>query len=413
MAGRDARRRLSGAQCPRLARFAEQFKKLSADQRQRLTEASGLHRKCAEQYHASNYSQRSNLVSNARSAAQDPGADATDTAVSLNLLGLVYTSRHEYAQGEQVLAEAVKIWQAAGEKHPEYAVTVQNLADLYIEAEKYDQANQLSRQALAIRRDCYGTEDSDARYSADELSTILAALADKQGEAGNFAAAKPFRDEVVELRSLYKGPEHWQTHEAMWRQKFDEARATLTVETQQQLKDAEAMQTQAGQFAAAKQYGPAIAAIEETVRLHGLVFGEKSLTVAQDLNQAASFNALQNNVTRANELYGQVRDIVKVELGPDHPFYANMLSRLGQGGPRQQKNLPLAADLYRESWQTFNRAYGANSQSTQEAVKQLLEVLGLLATAQETKPDLPAAKKSRRDVGSADATLRRKELSGE
>ncbi len=75
-------------------------------------------------------------------------------ATSLNNLAQLYSSQGDYAKAEPLYQKALAIRkEALGAKHPDYATDLNNLAGLYQSQGDYAQAEPLYRQSLAISRD--------------------------------------------------------------------------------------------------------------------------------------------------------------------------------------------------------------------------------------------------------------------
>jgi CHAT domain-containing protein len=378
---------------------AEQISALTPQQRKQLAAARQSYAQCSRLYEEQKYDEAVAPGQQALAVRREIlGNESSETGSALNLLGLVMAGKKDFAKSEAMLSESMEIWgKLRGDAHPEHALVMQNLAEIYEDNNKVDQAQKLMRRALEIRQRAYGNSNSETLHSVNRLANLLSTRADKALAEGNFAAAKSLREEVVTLRTEYFGPDHWRTLDARWFLKVVEEKSQFGADHWQKLKDADAMGAQADQFAKAGQFAPAVAAMEEAASLRKDVYGPKHLLYGMDLERSASLNFSQSSYARSAELYGQVRDMIKAELSGSHPYYASATTSLGVVFV-EQKNLTGAVPLLREAWQIRTREYGADNDETKESVKRLLDALAKLATSQENKPDLAAAKKSREEV---------------
>ena len=378
---------------------AEQISALTPQQRMQLAAARQSYARCSGFYDAHKYDEAVAPGQQALAVRREIlGNESSETGSALNLLGLVMAAKRDFPKSEALLSESMELWRKLrGDGHPEYALVMQNLGEIYEDNNKPDQAQKLMRRALEIRQRTYGTSNSETMHSMYRLTNLLGNMADSAASERNFAAAKALREEVVTLRTQFFGPEHWRTLDARWFLKVVEAKMLFGPDEWHKLKDADAMSAQADTFAKAKQFAPAVAAMEEAAALRKDVYGPKHLLYGMDLERSASLNFSQSSFARSAELYGQVRDMIKAELSSNHPYYASAITNLGVVFT-EQKNLAGAVPLFREAWQIRTREYGADNDQTKESVERLLTALASLATAQENKPDPVAAKKSREEV---------------
>src|SRR5204863_266388 len=78
------------------------------------------------------------------------GEKHPDYACSLNNLAFLYGEQGDYTRAEALFRQALQIRkQVLGEKHPEYASSLSNLALLYMQQRDYPRAEALYRQAIA------------------------------------------------------------------------------------------------------------------------------------------------------------------------------------------------------------------------------------------------------------------------
>src|SRR5204862_549164 len=80
-----------------------------------------------------------------------------------------------YARAEPLFQQALDIYkQALGEKHPNYAASLNNLAVLYRSMGDYARAEPLYRQALDINKQALGEKNADYAASLYNLALLYA-----------------------------------------------------------------------------------------------------------------------------------------------------------------------------------------------------------------------------------------------
>ena len=98
-----------------------------------------------------NASEAEKMLKAALDVAEKFGSKDPRLAVSLNNLARLYLSQRRYEEAEDLCSRALAI--AEGERgpgHPDVAVSLNNLAAVYREQGRYDQAEPLYKEALAI-----------------------------------------------------------------------------------------------------------------------------------------------------------------------------------------------------------------------------------------------------------------------
>jgi tetratricopeptide (TPR) repeat protein len=96
-----------------------------------------------------------------------------DVATSLNNLALLYYSQGRYEAAEPLYLEALSLWrELLGDRHPDVATSLNNLAMLYKSQGKYETAEPLHQQALSLRRELLGDRHSAVADSLLNLATL-------------------------------------------------------------------------------------------------------------------------------------------------------------------------------------------------------------------------------------------------
>ena len=102
------------------------------------------------------------------------GPEHPDTLGSLNNLAVLYWNQGKYEQAEPLYQRALEAQERVlGPEHPNTLGTVNNLAILYWNQGKYEQAEPLYQRALAIREQVFGTRSSPHGKSSKQLCQSL------------------------------------------------------------------------------------------------------------------------------------------------------------------------------------------------------------------------------------------------
>ncbi len=130
------------------------------------------------------------------------GEKHPDVATSLNDLAGLYYNQGRYAEAEPLYQEALAMRKRfLGEEHPDVATSLNSLALLYYNQERYAEAEPLYQDALAIYKRLLGEEHPDVAASLNNL----AGLYDDQGR---YAEATSLYQDALTIFEQILGPEH-------------------------------------------------------------------------------------------------------------------------------------------------------------------------------------------------------------
>jgi hypothetical protein len=125
-----------------------------------------------------------------------------DFAQSLNNLAELYRATGNYAAAEPLYRQALEVWRAAlGEAHPDFAQSLNNLAALDGVLGNYAAAEPLLRQALEVWRAALGEAHPHFATSLNNLAQLYRVM-------GNYAAAEPLLRQALEVRRTALGEAH-------------------------------------------------------------------------------------------------------------------------------------------------------------------------------------------------------------
>ena len=212
--------------------------------------------------------------------------------------------------------------QVLGERHPDYATSLNNLAWLYQAMGDDVRAEPLYRQALEIRKQVLGEHHPDYAHSLNNLAALYKSL-------GDYARAEPLYRQALEIRKQVLGERH-----------PDYAHS---------LNNLAALYDDMGDYARAEPL------LRQALEIRKQVLGEHHPDYATSLNNLAWLYQAMGDDVRAEPLYRQALEIRKQVLGEHHPDYAHSLNNLAmlywsQGDPARaetylKQGLGIARDL--------------------------------------------------------------------
>jgi CHAT domain-containing protein len=129
-----------------------------------------------------------------------PQTNKANLVETLNVLGGLYRLQGRFALAEPLFLKALAVAKEnRGEKHPETATAIVNLARNYMDLQSYNQAQQLLIQALAIQESRPGTP------GIVETLDALSLLYERQAM---FGEAEPYLKRALSIRSSFLGSDH-------------------------------------------------------------------------------------------------------------------------------------------------------------------------------------------------------------
>jgi tetratricopeptide (TPR) repeat protein len=213
-----------------------------------------------------------------------------------------YEGQGIYAQAEpwyQDCLTATK--ERLGDRHPDVATSLNNLAYLYNAQGRYDAAEPLFQEALKLRKDLLGDRHPDVASSLNNLAKLY----DSQGR---YETAEPLYLEALQLYKDLLGDRH------------PDVAASLN--------------NLAGLYYAQGRYDAAEPLYLEALKLSKDLLGDRHPVVASSLNNLASLYQSQGRYDTAEPLYLSALEILMSTLGKEHPHtkagWQNYVSLLQQ-----------------------------------------------------------------------------------
>ena len=229
-------------------------------------------------------------------AAKDGGAPETEVATYLNNIALVLKSQGQLEEALEMHRQALDIRKRAlGEDHPDTAGSVNNIASVFGEQGRFDEALEVHQQALDIRKRALGEGHPDVAQSLNNIASVW----NMQGRLDE--AFHNFR-QAVDIWKRALGDDHPQVASGL--------NNIASVLSDQGRLD-EALQN-----------------FQQALAITKRALGEDHPDVATDLNNIASVLKSQGRLDEALVMFQQALDIRKRALGEDHPDVAGSLNNI-------------------------------------------------------------------------------------
>jgi tetratricopeptide (TPR) repeat protein len=223
------------------------------------------------------------------------GEKHANYALSLHNLAMLYMPQGYYSKAEPLLRKSVQILKDLGEKDPDYATSQYNLAYCYFLQKDFAKAEPLYLKALEIRKEVQGEKHAD--YAAS-----LSGLAVLYWHQRNYWKAEPLFRKALEIEKELLGEKHF-------------GYATV-------LDNLACFYDSQGSYAKAERL------FHEALEIRKEVLGEKHPDYAATLHHLARLYKSKGNYAKAEALVRKALKIRKEVLGEKHPDYAFSLTSL-------------------------------------------------------------------------------------
>ncbi|HJY80179.1 MAG TPA: tetratricopeptide repeat protein [Candidatus Binatia bacterium] len=129
------------------------------------------------------------------------GPGARETATALNNLALAYQSLARYNEAEALYRQAIAIERALGEDNPGVAAIYNNLALTYQSLARYSEAEVFYRQAIAIDEKVLGKDNPGVAAIYNNLAALLQ-------DQRKYSEAEPLYRKAIEIDEKVLGKDH-------------------------------------------------------------------------------------------------------------------------------------------------------------------------------------------------------------
>jgi len=223
-------------------------------------------------------------------------ADNPEFATSLNNLAQIYSIRGLYDKAEPLYNRALEINEKVfGLEHPDVATNMNSLAVLYREQGLYDKAEPLYLRALEIKEKVLGMQHPDVAASLNNIAVLY-------HDQGLYDKAEPLCERALEIREEVLGPEHPDV--------------------------AISLNNLAALYQEHDHYDKAELLHLRTLKTREKVLGEQHPDVAASLNNLATLYLYQGLYDKAEPLFERAQVINEKVLGLEHPLVAINLNNL-------------------------------------------------------------------------------------
>lgn len=272
------------------------------------------------------------------------------------------------------------------------AALMDTMGRVYYKLGLYDSALPLLKDALELRKQALGPENSDVASTMNNLALVL------HGK-GDFGAAEPFYQDALALRRRLFGESHrevaaslnnyglflkdkgdYAAAESNLRQALDLRRALFGaahIDVAETLNELGVLLKNKGDFKTAEPL------YREALEMRRSLLGEDHPAVAETTNNLATLLDTMGRYDEAEPLSRQALALYRRVLGEDHPHVAVSLSNLA-GLLKRRRDFDGAEQLYRQALAIMRKLHG-------EEHPELAVLLNNLATLFREKGDLDSA----------------------
>jgi len=266
------------------------------------------------------------------------GKEHPDYAASLNGVANLYRTMSNYEKAEPLYIEAKTIREKVlGKEHPDYAASLNNLANLYHDMGNYKKAESLFDEAISIRGKTLGMEHPSYANSLTNLAILYTTM-------GNYEKAESLLVKAVTIREKTLGKEHPDYAHSLnslaivYQElaNFEKAEP-LFVETKAILEKtlgkehpeyAQSLNNLAGTYHAIGNYEKAEPLFNEAMAIREKIFGKEHPDYAASLTNLATLRHALGNYGNAVPLLIEAIAILEKVIGKEHPDYAQNLNTL-------------------------------------------------------------------------------------
>lgn len=263
------------------------------------------------------------------------GAEHPDVAISLNNLAELYRIQGRYTDAMLLLKRALRIREKIlGADHPDMANSLNSLAALYQSQGQYSDAKPLYQRALMIQEKTLGPDHTD-------VATTLNNLAALYFTQGQYSDAEPLYQRALSVREKALGAEHPNVAISLnnlaeiYRAQDRYVDAMLLYKRSLKIQEkrlgtehpdvANSLNNLALLYDTLTDYTNAELLLQRSLKIREKALGAEHPDVAISLNNLAMLYSEHEKLDLAEELSSRAVVIAEKSLGPCHPNTARML----------------------------------------------------------------------------------------
>jgi tetratricopeptide (TPR) repeat protein len=281
------------------------------------------------------------------------GPDHPNVAISLNNLAQLFQATNRLAEAEPLLRRVVDILQnKGGDPFPNYAGALNNLAHLLQDTNRLTVAESLLRRALGIDEACYGPDHPNVARHLNNLSELLRVT-------NRLAEAEPLMRRALGIDEASYAPDHPKVAIRL-------NNLALLLQATNRLAEAEPL-------------------MRRVLEIFEISYGKDNPNVATSLNNLAQLLQATNRLAEAEPLMQRALGIDEASYGPDHPDVAidlNNLARLLQDTNR----LDEAEQLMRRTLSIDEASYGPDHPDVARDLNNLAQLFKATNRLSEAEP---------------------------
>ncbi|XP_012676699.2 nephrocystin-3 [Clupea harengus] len=307
-----------------------------------------------------------------------------ETEDSMRRLANLYETLGRFLKDLGLLTQAVAPLQRSLEiretaldpDHPSVAQSLHQLAGIYVQWRKFDNAEQLYKQALEISESAYGPEHGSVARELDCLALLYQ-------QKNKYEQADKLRKRSVRIRQKMahqKG--HMYGFTLLHRRTLQLEELTMgndSADCAKTLNELGVLYYLQNNLETAKMF------LSRSLEMRQRVLGPEHPDCAQSLNNLAALHCECHEHESAEELYEQALDIRKRALAPDHPSLAYTIKHLAILYKRRGK-LEKAVPLYELALEIREKSFGLKHPSVATALVNLAVLYSQLKKHSEALP---------------------------
>ncbi|KAK4653773.1 hypothetical protein QC762_0087050 [Podospora pseudocomata] len=264
--------------------------------------------------------------------------DEEATTGLLSKVGESFRNLGKYEEAEQMHRQALQLSEKVlGKEHPHTLGSMNNLALVLYSQGKYEEAEQIHQQALQLREKVLGKEHPDTLGSMNNLALVLYSQ-------GKYEEVEQIHRQLLQLSEKVLGKEHPDTLGSM-------NNLALVLYSQGKYEEAEQIHRQA-------------------LQLREKVLGKEHPDTLISMNNLALVLHSQGKYEEAEQMYQQALQLSEKVLGKEHPSTLTSMNNLA-GVLNSQGKYEEAEQMHRQALQLSEKVLGKEHPSTLTSMNNL------------------------------------------